>query len=173
MRCMDGLPKELHDVKEEIVSNWMKTDIVTVHPETKIGEVISLFVERKLNILPVVDDKNHLLGKIRESDVMKLFFHYRDIKQERVMGIGFDFGYFAESAKELMRSYRVTLNPRDTVGDAAKKMVEHELTSVPVVDKDNRLLGVFSAKDLLFGVTKKKQLGVVPGSEMLGKKKRR
>lgn len=169
---MDGLPKELEGVKEEIVSTWMKTDIVTVRPDTKIGEVISIFVDKKLNMLPVVDDKGYLLGKIHESDVMKLFFHYRDIKQERVMGIGFDFGYFAESAKELMRSYRVTLRPDDTVGSAAKKMVEHELTSVPVVDKNNRLLGVFSAKDLLFGVTKKKQLGTVPGSEMLGKKKR-
>ncbi|MCD6414298.1 MAG: CBS domain-containing protein [Candidatus Diapherotrites archaeon] len=155
-------------VKEEKVADWMKTNFVTVHPGTKIGEIVSLFVERKLNILPVTDKKGRLLGKIRESDVMKLFFHTRDIKHDDVFGTGFDFGYFAKSAEELMRRYHVTLSPDETVGDAARKIVEHELTSVPVVDKDNKLIGIFSAKDLLFGVTRRKRLGVVIGSELLG-----
>lgn len=155
-------------VKEEKVADWMRTNFVTVHPDTRIGEIISLFVERKLNILPVTDKKGVLLGKIRESDVMKLFFHPRDIKHDKVFGAGIDFGYFAKTAGELMRRYKVTLSPDETVGDAARKIVEHELTSVPVVDKNNKLIGVFSAKDLLFGVTRRKRLGIVTGSELLG-----
>lgn len=155
-------------VKDEKVVDWMRTNFVVVHPDTKIGEIISLFVERKLNILPVIDEKGHLLGKIRESDVMKLFFHPKDIKHDKVFGAGIDFGYFAKTAEELMRRYRVTLSPEETVGDAARKIVEHELTSVPVVDKNDKLIGIFSAKDLLFGVTRRRRLGVVTGSELLG-----
>lgn len=168
MDYMAGLSEEFHPVKEEKVGDWMRTNIISVSPGDKIGQVISLFVERKLNMLPVVDDKGVLKGKIRESDVMKLFFHRRDIRHENVMGFGFDFGYFAENASELMMKYRVTLKPSDTVGDAARKMVEHEITSLPVVDDKHRLIGIFSAKDLLFGVTKRRHLGMVSGTELLG-----
>lgn len=165
---MAGLSDEFHPVKIEKVEDWMKTNIVTIAPNDKIGQVIALFVDRKLNILPVIDAEGKLLGKIRESDVMKLFFHRKDIKHEQVFGFGFDFGYFAENAKELMHPYKVTLRPEENVGDAARKMVEHGLTSIPVVDKDNQLIGIFSAKDLLFGVTRKRHLGMVSGSELLG-----
>ncbi|MCD4740174.1 CBS domain-containing protein [archaeon] len=165
---MTSISDEFHPIKEELVGDWMRTNIVTVFPEDKIGEVINLFVERKLNLLPVIDEKGFLKGKIRESDVMKLFFHRRDIRHEHVMGFGFDFGYFAEDASQLMRRYKVTLRPDETIGDAARKMVDHQLTSLPVVDGKHKLIGVFSAKDLLFGVTKRRHLGMISGTELLG-----
>ena len=161
---------EFAPIRNQKVRDWMRTNIVTVNPETKVGEVISLFVERRLNIIPVIDEKGRLLGKIRESDAMKLFFHPKHVTPEKIFSVGFDFGYFAENAQELMRRYKTSLSPDDTVGDAAKKMVEHEVTSLPVVNEKNQLIGIFSAKDLFHGLIKKKHLGLVTGTELLGER---
>jgi acetoin utilization protein AcuB len=163
-----NLDDEISPVKAQKVSEWMKKDVTAVHTKTKIAEVMSIFVDKKLSVLPVIDGDGKLKGKIIDSDLMKLFFHKKDVKQDMVVGAGFDFGYFADSAGELMRGYKVTLSPGETVGQAARKMVSHGLTSIPVVDSKGTLIGVLNARDVMKEVMTKKRLGTVKGSELIG-----
>jgi acetoin utilization protein AcuB len=43
----------------------------------------------------------------------------------------------------------VTVSPDTTILGAAKVLVKQNITGLPVVDKENRLLGIVSEKDLL------------------------
>lgn len=49
----------------------------------------------------------------------------------------------------LMSTEVVTVNPDATILGAVKVLVKHNITGLPVVDKENRLMGIVSEKDLL------------------------
>ncbi len=52
------------------------------------------------------------------------------------------------NAKEIMDTELVAVDPYDTIGRAMSLMVDHRLSSLPVVDKTGRVLGVISDRDV-------------------------
>ena len=48
---------------------------------------------------------------------------------------------------DYMTKHVVTVTPNTGITEAIKKMLDHKITSVPVVDGQGRLVGVFSEKD--------------------------
>ncbi len=57
--------------------------------------------------------------------------------------------------KELMKENVIAVNPNTTVAALARLLVEHDISGVPVVDQDNRVVGVVSESDLLCQRAKK------------------
>lgn len=52
-------------------------------------------------------------------------------------------------AGDVIRDTRpIAAKPTDTVADAARLMAEHNIGSIPVVDEQGRLLGIFTERDL-------------------------
>ncbi len=52
-------------------------------------------------------------------------------------------------AVEVMTTKVITVGENATVAEAAKLLAEHRISAVPVVDKDNRVIGMVSEGDLL------------------------
>ena len=52
-------------------------------------------------------------------------------------------------AKSVMTTDIVTVSPETTVAEAARRMLIHHVTAVPVVDTDNRPLGMVSEGDVM------------------------
>jgi CBS domain-containing protein len=52
-------------------------------------------------------------------------------------------------ARDLMSTEVITISPHARIIEAAKKMLEHRVSGLPVVDDDGRLIGVMSEGDLL------------------------
>jgi len=50
---------------------------------------------------------------------------------------------------DYMSKRLVTLTKETNVIDAVKKLLDHKITSAPVVDQQGRLLGMFSEKDVM------------------------
>jgi len=61
-------------------------------------------------------------------------------------------------AKDIMDSFLVTAKPNETVADATRKMKEHNVGSVLIVDEHGRLLGIFTERDLVRIVASNKPL---------------
>lgn len=55
------------------VKEIMTQDVVTTTEDTPIEEAALLMVERKIGGLPVVDERNHVVGVITETDIFKAF----------------------------------------------------------------------------------------------------
>jgi hypothetical protein len=55
----------------------------------------------------------------------------------------------AHTAGELMTSPAVTIHPEATIPGAARTMNAHHVRRLPVVDDDDRLIGIVSRRDLL------------------------
>jgi CBS domain-containing protein len=51
-------------------SDVMTSDVVTVGPETSVGEVARLLVEHRISAVPVVDATGRLVGIVSEGDLI-------------------------------------------------------------------------------------------------------
>src|SRR5210317_677595 len=49
----------------------MTTQIYTVHRDSEIKALAKIFVERKVNALPVVDDDGMLVGMVSQTDLVE------------------------------------------------------------------------------------------------------
>lgn len=64
---------EVHHLLAKIkVSEIMTRKPVTIQQNVSIGDAAKLMLEKKFSGLPVVDDENHLVGIITESDIFRL-----------------------------------------------------------------------------------------------------
>lgn len=61
----------------------------------------------------------------------------------------------------------ITLSPDATVGEAQKLMRENRIGGIPIIDKNNLLLGILTNRDLRFEKDIKKKVGVVMTVENL------
>jgi CBS domain-containing protein len=62
-------------------------------------------------------------------------------------------------ARDLMSTEVITISPKATVIEAAKNMLDHRVSGLPVVDDRDRLIGVISEGDLLRRI----EIGTDPG----------
>jgi CBS domain-containing protein len=51
----------------------MTREVYTVHPDTPLTRVLQMMVDTRDKSLPVVDDKNRLIGMISRGDVVRAF----------------------------------------------------------------------------------------------------
>lgn len=88
--------------------------------------------------LPVVDDAGRLVGMVTE-DELKLFLATAPSpgvlqRQHRV--------------EQVMRSPAVTVPPDYPLEEAARLMIRHNLSGLPVVDETGRLVGIITRSDI-------------------------
>ena len=64
---------EVHHLLAKLkASEIMTRNPVTIQKNASIGDAAKLMLEKKFSGLPVVDDENHLVGIITESDIFRL-----------------------------------------------------------------------------------------------------
>ena len=132
------------------VRDVMTTDIITASPDQDLGTALALFDEFDVRHLPVLDvETGKLVGIMtnRETDVALqgiLFSHSENEVRATLENI---------TIAEVMESEFPVIGPNATVGEAARRLVAHKVTGLPVVDFDGQgnetLIGLVTATDLL------------------------
>ena len=119
---------------EETAGRLMQSDFVTVAPFWDVGQVIDYM--RETDDLPdtfseifVIDPSFKVLGVVELSRIL------RSKRQARI--------------EELMRSDLVTVQATDDQEAVARKFERYDLMSAPVVDDNNRLVGVVTVDDVV------------------------
>jgi CBS domain-containing protein len=147
-RFSEGLP----DVP---VSEVMRREVVTVHPNSPITEVIDLLLDKDFTALPVLDDGGRVVGVISDNDLLTRGGMNVTISLKRAT----DPDFVEELHKSLQNPNRQvsevmtpdvqTVAPDTLLGRAAKLMVAHHLKRLPVVDKEGKLVGILGRLDVL------------------------
>jgi CBS domain-containing protein len=118
------------------VQDVMTRVVHTCRPEDSLEMAAGLLWERDCGCLPVVDGEGHVQAIITDRDIcMAAYTQGRRLGDLRV----------ADS----MSQKAVTCRPEDDVAEAARKMCEHEIRRLPVVDRDRKVRGVLSLNDLI------------------------
>ncbi|MFF4948763.1 CBS domain-containing protein [Streptomyces chattanoogensis] len=129
-------------MKHSRVGRLMVNNVVTVIAQTPFKEIAKLLAVHRISGLPVVDSDNRVLGVISESDLM-----LRQAGEEP--GQGPDTKARAMTAEELMSRPAITVRAGDSIAEAARTMARHRVERLPVVDEEDRLVGIVTRRDLL------------------------
>jgi IMP dehydrogenase len=110
--------------------NGMIYDPVTILKGRTVREALGMMAEYHIGGIPVVDEENHLVGIVTN----------RDLRFERRMDKLID---------EVMTcEHLVTTHQQTDLTSAAQILQENKIEKLPVVDRDNHLVGLITYKDI-------------------------
>lgn len=141
-------------MRHRLVLNVMTSaeNVVVVRADTPFKEVARRLADRRVSAVPVVDDHTRVIGVISEADLL-----YKESRLEPRKSSVFTARQEARArekadavlAGDLMTTPAITIGPGDDVVRAARRMEDHKVKRLPVVDEDGRLVGIVSRHDLL------------------------
>ncbi len=126
-----------------IIERRMTRNPVTATPEMSVAEASALMKREKVHRLPVLDKDKKLVGIISEKDIL-----YASPSPVSSLSIH-EMAYLLSqlTVKKLMTRDVVTIKKDTTVEEAARLMVDQDLSSLPVIE-DGKLIGIVSKSDL-------------------------
>ncbi len=135
------------------VRNVMTREVVTVNEQAPFTELVRLMAVHKLSALPVVDGDGQVVGIVSEADLLRKEEyqderdapHWLERRRERVARSK----AAGRTAAEVMSTPVITVDPDATVPMAARLLARHGIKRLPVVDDQDRLVGIVSRADLL------------------------
>jgi CBS domain-containing protein len=136
----------------------MTTDVISVGPETTIGEIAALLLQHRISAVPVIDDGN-IVGIVSEGDLMRRPETDTDAASSPwlslLTGPGVAPDRFSKAhgttAREVMTRNVVTVTPETPLDEVAGVLESKRIKRVPVVE-DGRLVGILSRANLLHGL---------------------
>ncbi|MFC9000334.1 CBS domain-containing protein [Streptomyces rochei] len=145
-------------MRNQKVGSVMTTEVVRAEYGTPFKAVAGLLSEHRVSGLPVVDDDQHVIGVVSETDLMlhqaATPLAYEPPPRFRLARLTPRARRQAAKARartagRLMTAPAVSVHAEDTVVEAARTMVEHRVNRLPVLDEDDRLVGIVTRHDLL------------------------
>ena len=120
--------KQVATVKR--AENGMIYDPVTIKQGSTVRDALALMSEYKIGGIPVVDDNRYLVGIVTN----------RDLRFERNMDKRID--------EVMTKENLVTTNQSTDLEAAAQILQHHKIEKLPVVDKEGKLIGLVTYKDI-------------------------
>ena len=117
-----------------LIRSLMIEDPITVSDRTSIQEAIHLMKENSIRHLPVVDPSNKLLG----------WATLADMKQALLPAV-----VTGMSLADIMIRNPITIHPDADVETAAQIIYERKVGGLPVVEGEDKVVGVITVTDIL------------------------
>ncbi|WMW24851.1 homoserine O-acetyltransferase [Methanolobus sediminis] len=113
-----------------LVSDIMKKEIKTIRNGLSIEETAQVMFENGITHLPVVDDENVITGIVTSWDISKAV------------------AMKCNSLDMIMVRDVITANGNEDIESAAKKMEQHNISALPVVDESNKIIGIIGSEEI-------------------------
>ena len=116
--------------KVKRAENVMIHEPITIQPDATVKDANLIIQEYKIGGIPVVDKDNILLGIVTNRDLrfeLDGTLYIRDI---------------------MTRENLVTTNQETDLSQAAEILQKHKIEKLPIVDKNNKLIGLITYKDI-------------------------
>lgn len=119
------------------VAEVMLTDekVPTISPKAPVRLAVQVLNEKNLGAVLVIDNANHVVGIITDGDMRRFIVERTDLS-----GTG---------VSSLMTADPICIDPDMLAADALSIMQRHEITVLPIVDSEKKLVGILHLHNLL------------------------
>lgn len=127
-----------------LVKGWMNTDVITVDEDTAMMKASIIMKDRNIRGLPVVSDNGKLVGIVTDRDI-------KGASPSKATSLDIhELNYLISTikVKDIMTKDLVCAKPDETVEFAAILMLENKISSLPVVNGKNALIGIITQTDI-------------------------
>lgn len=147
------------------VRDFMIYQVYTATPTTTVKELLSIFEKHSIGGLPVVDDKEKLLGMVTDGDILRFL---SPNKEKFIASPYMTYVVEAETVDDVL-SYKMntpiseimvkknikTLTPDDDLCSAIRLISKHRFKKLPVVNGAGRVVGIISRGDVIQHLSRK------------------
>lgn len=161
--------RSMHKDITENIEKYFTNLVVPIYQDTPINIVMEIISITHEHALPVLNDERKLVGIVTDGDLFKLS-HIRESISQTNFGIGGDEDawtwegirdtvrlHYSTSevslppvpVKEVMVTEMIKAFTNTPVNDVADKMLKNNISHIPVVDSNDRLIGMVTDIDLM------------------------
>lgn len=120
------------------VNEVMTSDLICFSPQILMQEVLEVFRQKRISGAPIISNNGELIGIISMEDLIRCLID-SDLES---------------NIEKYMTTKLVTILPTDSVVEASKKFVATNYGRLPVVDKNQKLVGMITKGDINRGLLK-------------------
>ena len=124
------------------VESFMSPNVVTAPAQTTIEKMTRMIIQKGFRRMPVVQD-GVLMGMVTASDIMKYLGSGAAFEKVVTGDIG---EVMNQPVKSLIKRSLLTTEKKVDLGHAARKMLDSDIGSLPVMDKGS-LVGILTERD--------------------------
>jgi CBS-domain-containing membrane protein len=141
------------------VRDAMTRNVLSVNKFDDISGTVKLLAEKNISGLPVIDRENRVVGIISEADVVSMVgsrraHTFKEILRS-IVGHPLPERKMGHLVGDIMTSPAITVYPDTEISEAVRLMDGRRVRRLPVVDKDQRLIGLISRSDIVKAMGKK------------------
>jgi CBS domain-containing protein len=147
---------------KEKVEEIMTRDVITAKENDTVLHVVNVLRENSIAGVPVVNDREEIVGVVSVSDILKLlddfhwytpFFSAMDIlhlHSDELEDVKRDIEEVSEmKVKDAMSKNPKTIAPDTLIDDAAQIMYSTGFNRLPVLDEKGKLVGIVARADII------------------------
>ena len=130
-----------------LVKYWMTTEVITVDEDVSLMQASKLMKEQGIKHLPVIKERRLVgivsdrdLKEAQASDATSLDIHELYYLLDKV------------KIKNLMSTNLHTTTAEEVIERAAARMLDYDISALPVVDQEGKLKGIVTKGDLFRGL---------------------
>lgn len=146
------------------VKNYMNQDVISVQSTMIIKDLLKLFVEHRIDNVPVVDSHKKLIGMISEGDLIRYFapkdeffsdFIFTLIIEKRETEQEVLKEKFNKIVADIMHKQPLyTVKENDKSEKAIHIFSQHHFKQLPVLNLEGRVVGLISRGDIINTILK-------------------
>lgn len=127
----------------EILKEKGDQTVHSIGPDASVFEAVGLMAQKNIGALLVME-KGRIVGMLSERDyARKVVLLARSSKETRL--------------REIMTTSVIYVHPTQSSEECMAVMTENRVRHLPVLDDDNRLIGLISIGDLVKGIISEQQ----------------
>jgi CBS domain-containing protein len=140
------------------VADIMTRSVVTARQDLPFKDLVRLMHKHRVSGVPVVDEDGRLAGVVSEADLLR---SEEKGRQPRPKSLFLEWLLHPKRLEEMERRVQdvrasdvmvtdvITVRPDTPVEEAIGTLLRHGVKRLPVVDAENRVVGIASRRDLL------------------------
>ncbi len=132
------------------VRDYMQKNLLTITPETTVGEAIKIIIGKKIRRLPVIAH-NHIIKLIVSTDFLRYFSGeaFKLIETGTIEeALNKKIGELIEASDVLKYKEPLIFHPGDKISDLVEAMLENRAGSA-LVEENGALIGIITERDLM------------------------
>ncbi len=147
-------------MSELVARDIMSDNVITISRNASIEELSGLLIKKKISGVPVIDENGIMLGIATEGDIIvrdtelhfPRYFKLLDgiIYLESLTKFKNNLKkHLAIKVDEIMTKKVISAKSDTPVSEIAELMVSHKVNRIPIIDDNNRPIGIVTRADIV------------------------
>ncbi len=125
------------------VKDIMTKNFISINTKSTISDAYTLLKEKQISQVPIVTFGNQMLSMISKKNILNLIVEDLENIQATM----------EKKLNEILLPELVTTDPLCDIRKVAKVMIKYKIDAMPIVDNNNRLIGIISKTDIIEAIS--------------------